>query len=321
MSDLSVELRSLVSTLPRLISAALAPNTTSKYQRAWCHWKTFCINEAKITPRPADPFYIALYFNFLLTTRNTRGSIVDAYFGIRWGHHSAGFHSPTDHPFVQLAYEGAKRLAKKAPGNKKDPMTSKMIQKIFEHYGKDPSLKVKRFLLVCILGFAGFFRTDEMLGIKVSHISFHESHMAVFLPHSKTDQEGEGHTVCISVICSPCCPVFLVKEYIKIGGLSSADYLICKLVATKKGHKTVGSHPLSYSRTRKIFLELTKPLFPKQNLGLHGLRAGGASTCATNKVSDRMISKHGRWISEKARDRYIRPTLEEQLEVTKNLGL
>ena len=68
-------------------------------------------------------------------------------------------------------------------------------------------------------------------------------------------------------------------------------------------------------------MELSKPLFSKQNLGLHGLRAGGASTCATNKVSDRMISKHGRWISEKARDGYIRPTLEEQLEVTKSLGL
>ena len=261
-----MELQSLVSTLPRLISAALAPNTTSKYQRAWCHWKTFCINEAKITPRPADPFYIALYFNFLLTTRNTRGSIVDAYFGIRWGHHSAGFHSPTDHPFVQLAYEGAKRLAKKAPGNKKDPMTSKMIQKIFEHYGKDPSLKVKRFLLVCILGFAGFFRTDEMLGIKVSHISFHESHMAVFLPHSKTDQEGEGHTVCISVICSPCCPVFLVKEYIKIGGLSSADYLICKLVATKRGIKQSVPTPCPTLAPEKYFWNCPSPFFPSKTL-------------------------------------------------------
>ena len=160
-----------------------------------------------------------------------------------------------------------------------------------------------------------------MLNIKVSHIEFHTSHMSIFLPHSKTDQEGCGHSVLISALHSPCCPVSLVKRYIGITGLSPSDYLICKLVATKKGHNVVGSHHLSYSSTRKVFLELASPLFPSHNLGLHGLRAGGASACASNKVSDRMISKHGRWISEKARDGYIHPTLKEHLEVTKSLGL
>ena len=271
--------------------------------------------------RPADPFFIAVYFNYILTTKNTRGAINDAFFGIRWGHHSAGFHSPTDHPFVQLAFEGSKRLASFKGHNKKDPMTACMIKKLFSIYGNDHNLITQRFLLLCILGFSGFMRTDELLSIQVEQIKFHDKHMTINIPHSKTDQGGKGNLIYISAIASRCCPVMLTKKYIEQLNLRRSDYLICKLVATKKGQKAVGEHKMSYSRIRSIFLQYTQPIFKGKNLGLHGLRAGGASMCASNNVNDRLISKHGRWVSDKARDGYIRPSLSEKLYVTKKLGL
>ena len=200
-------------------------------------------------------------------------------------------------------------------------MTAGMIRKFFHTYGNNKSLPTQRFLLICVLGFAGFMRTDEMLNIKVVHVTFYGEYMTIYIPSSKTDQSGKGHLIHISAINSNCCPVTMTKMYIKLANLSSQDYLICKLASTKTGHNVHGSHKLSYSRTRAIFLEFTKPLFPRCNLGLHGLRAGGASMCATNNISDRLISKHGRWISDKARDGYIRPTLSEKLMVTKKLGL
>ena len=175
--------------------------------------------------------------------------------------------------------------------------------------------------MICILGFTGFMRTDELLSTKVKDIKFYDSHMTVFIPKSKTDQLREDNLVHISKIASVCCPVATVQKYLRSAKLAPDDYLICKLVATKKGHNVVGSHRLSYSRTRKVFLEHTKPLFPGYNLGLHGLRAGGASMSSTNNTSDRLISKHGRWKSDRARDGYIRPSVAEQLKVTQNLGL
>ena len=317
----NIDIQKLAASLPTVIKAALAPKTSSKYERAWSLWKSFCYDNPGIAARPADPFYIAVYFNYILTSKNSRGAIVDAYFGIRWGHHSSGFHSPTDHPFVKLAFEGSKRLARFKGSNKKDPMTATMIRKLYFEYGSDKNLLNQRFLIICILGFAGFMRTNEMLALKVEHIKFYATYMSIFLPSCKTDQLREGNTIVISKINSLCCPVSMVKGYIKLAELRPGDYLICKLVATKKGHKVIGSHSLSYSRTRAIFLKFTEPIFPGHNLGLHGLRAGGASTSSSNNVHDRLISKHGRWRSDKARDGYIRPTLQEKLFVTKNLGL
>ena len=232
---LNAEIRKLAETLPNVIKAALAPKTSSKYERAWCRWKTFCYENPGINRRPADPFYIAVYFNYILTTKNSRGAIVDAYFGIRWGHHSSGFHSPTDHPFVKLAFEGSKRLASFKGTNMKDPMTASMIRKLFHQYGNDKNMLKQRFLIICILGFAGFIRTDEMLSLKVQHITFYPSYMSIFLPSSKTDQLNEGSSIVISKINSLCCPVSMVKEYIKLAKLVPSNYLICKLVATRKG--------------------------------------------------------------------------------------
>ena len=100
-----------IDTLPELLNAGRAPNTKKKYEAAWNKWKEYATTYADVTPLPADPFDIAVYFNYLLTYRGTRGSIVDAMYGIRWGHIVAGYLPPTDHPFVKLAYDGATRLS------------------------------------------------------------------------------------------------------------------------------------------------------------------------------------------------------------------
>ena len=112
-------------------------------------------------------------------------------------------------------------------------------------------------MVLCVLGFAGFMRTDEMLNLKIECIKFHKGYMTVFIPSSKTDQDRNGHTIHISAVSSLCCPVLILKNYIKLAGLKTGDYVIYKIVKTKKGHNVVGRHKLSYSRMRAVFLEFT----------------------------------------------------------------
>ena len=80
--------------------------------------------------------------------------------------------------------------------------------------------------------------------------------------------------------------------------------------------------PLSYSRTREIVLEGLKKigLNPKQ-LGLHSLRAGGATSAANNGVPDRLFKRHGRWRSENAKDGYVKDDLRSLLSVSLSLGI
>ena len=79
---------------------------------------------------------------------------------------------------------------------------------------------------------------------------------------------------------------------------------------------------MSDSYIRKHFNSLVKTYLPDvSNISPHSLRAGGASSAAENGVPDRMISKHGRWKSEGARNGYIKDSVENRLSVSKNLGL
>ena len=63
---------------------------------------------------------------------------------------------------------------------------------------------------------------------------------------------------------------------------------------------------MSYSRAREIVLCAFEAIgLPRQDYGLHSLRAGGASAAANAQVTDRLFKRHGRWKSDKATVRII----------------
>ena len=77
---------------------------------------------------------------------------------------------------------------------------------------------------------------------------------------------------------------------------------------------------MSYTRTREIVLQAFEELgYPKHLFGLHSLRARGASAAANAGVSDRLFKRHGRWRTDRAKDGYIKASLESLLSVSKSL--
>ena len=57
------------------------------------------------------------------------------------------------------------------------------------------------------------------------------------------------------------------------------------------------------------------------SIGLHSLRAGGATAAANVGVPDRRFKRQGRWSSESAKDGYIEDNLNSLLSVSKSLGI
>jgi hypothetical protein len=50
--------------------------------------------------------------------------------------------------------------------------------------------------------------------------------------------------------------------------------------------------------------------------GLHSLGSGGASSGANHGVSDRSLKMHGRWVTDRSKDGYIKDNLESQMAVS-----
>ena len=68
---------------------------------------------------------------------------------------------------------------------------------------------------------------------------------------------------------------------------------------------------ISYSRVQELAIEKQKEIgLDSKYLGLHSLRSGGASAAVNTGVPDRWFKRHGRWLSENAKDGYVKDILE-----------
>ena len=147
--------------------------------------------------------------------------------------------------------------------------------------------------------------------------------MSIFIECSKTDKYRDGAWVVIAKLGSILCPVENVRKLIRWGNLSGDDYLLCNICFTKCSYKVRKSNEkMSYSNLRDLFIEALAPhVLDVKSFSLHSLRSGGASAAANNGVKDRMFKRHGRWVSESAKDGYIKDKLDERLTVSRSLGL
>ena len=79
---------------------------------------------------------------------------------------------------------------------------------------------------------------------------------------------------------------------------------------------------MTYSNLRGEFLAALSPhVNDISRYCLHSIRAGGASAVANNGVKNRMFKRHGRLISDSAKDSYLKDNLKERLAVSLSLGL
>lgn len=173
------------------------------------------------------------------------------------------------------------------------------------------------------MAFAGFLRSSELLNIRICDIVFYDSYMDIFMESSKTDKYRDGAWILIAKTNSKLCPVENVRKLILWGKLSDEDYLFCNISLTKNGYKTRKANKrMSYTNMREIFLEALEPhVDDVKKYCLHSLRSGGATIAANNGVKDRLFKRHGLWISESAKDGYIKDSIHERLTVSLSLGL
>ena len=314
-------LQELAKDLPNLVMSSKAASTTAKYVRAFNRWKRWASQFPEVQAFPASPLYISLYLNELKKELGSKSSIEAAVYGLNWAHEMAGLDSPTSHPLVHAALEGARRQLGK-PTVKKEPVTPEMLWSLVEKFdGRNASLTDLRGLAICVLGYAGFLRYDEIAGLRFSDVKILEEHLDLFIASSKTDKLRNGDSVLIARTGNSTCPVGIIQRYInatKEPSLSN-NYLFRSINAKKQALR---EGKLSYTRIREVVIGMFKGVVTDVSVfGVHSLRSGGATAAANAGVPDRHFKRHGRWKSETAKDGYVKDSLSSRLQVSRNIGL
>ena len=226
-------------SLPHLIESAYAESTLKKYKPAWEKWLVWTKSFSEVNHCPAEPFHVAIYLNDVVSLIKTEGALTSAFLGIRWGHHTSGHSSPTEHPLVKLALEGGKRILS-LNGTKnscrKEPLPVDLLKQLVDHFSSTSDLVKIRFVVLILLGFSGFFRISELLCIKIKDLTFNELGVKVLVSKSKTDQLREGN---------------------------------------KAGHNAHGLKPISYSTALATFKVHVSAVSTNHKFSPHSLRSGG----------------------------------------------
>ena len=89
------------------------------------------------------------------------------------------------------------------------------------------------------------------------------------------------------------------------------------------GHRFRGnSKAISYTTLREVFIEAFKShVSDISRYSLHSLRSGGATAAASHGIPDRLFKRYGRWLSESAKDGYVKDKLLNRLEISQRWGL
>ena len=79
---------------------------------------------------------------------------------------------------------------------------------------------------------------------------------------------------------------------------------------------------MCYTRVRELIMDALKPIVGDVcKYCIHSLRSGGAVEAARAGLTDRLFKRHGRWISESAKDGYVKEDFSKLLSVSQSLGL
>ena len=134
-----------------------------------------------------------------------------------------------------------------------------------------------RNVCLYVLSYTGFFRSEVVLNIRMSHIRFYEGFMIIKVGKSKTDQLRQGDEAVIAQSKENACPAFLLKEYLKKLDISpnSSEFFSDRLLKTKSSYKLVQvDKHISYATFRGQLTKSLHSIFPDPSVfGTHSWRS------------------------------------------------
>lgn len=313
----------VVKRMATNILAAKSDNTVTKYAYQVKAFREFCENK-HFSSSPAESIHVAMYLSSLIDLGKSDSVISAAFYGIKWYHNVNDYSDPTESNMVKAMLECAKRHNSK-PVRKMDVVSTDMIIQLCDNFVGSTDVIVLRDLTMLLLCFSGFLRFDEVSDLRCSDVKIEDSFLRLNIRKSKTDVYRKGKEVLVSRGITSACPVNMLQKYMQCASLTSDNDMYLFRPACRTGDRCFllqKDKKISYTRAKECIVTKLKSVAPDLRLGLHSLRASGATVAANaDGVSDRCLKRHGRWKSDLAKDGYIDDSLEKKLFITKQLGL
>ena len=233
------------------VVASKAEGTIRIYLSGYNRWKRWASSNG-VSPVPASPFHVAIYLQLVSQEACSPSPVLTAVYSIDWVHQLAGYSKLSGHPLVVSIKNGCERLLGR-PKNRKEPILAEMLHCLALQFQDKSSICDLRTFALCLIGYAGFFRFNELCSIRCCDVDFFPTYCCIFLECSKTDQLREGSWINIARTGQVACPVMALEKYISAAGLCLDDDLpLFRALASGSSCHKVRPQGISYTRAREL---------------------------------------------------------------------
>lgn len=299
-------------------NSSKSKNSLRAYRNGWKKFSQWCSDnlfDPFKPPMDSYEFLIGMFISDMAKTKSLKTASIQCYLAaIRYTFEENGIEVDTGHRKIRDAMSGIRReLGKKQ--NQKLPLKTDAIKKILSAIDNSPIGVRDRAII--LLGFAGAFRRSEIVGIDIEHLCFDTYGLSVYIPRSKTDQEGEGRVVDIPFGTSEeFCPVRAVKDWIKTAHIGSGALF----VQVHKGGRIIGKRICGHTIAR-ILKKRCEPFGLSENIAGHSLRAGHVTSAIKNGTPETWIMRQTGHTNVNTLRKYERLHREFTANSAANIGL
>jgi site-specific recombinase XerD len=281
------------------VRSAKSENTIKAYRSDWASFEAFCQGR-ELASLPAAPATVAAYA--AETARRLKANTIERHLtAISQAHQLAGVTNPVEDKLVRTVMAGIRRVKGTAQTGK-EPLTPEILRKMFARAPDD--LRTVRDRALLLVGFAGAFRRSELVNLRHQDVRPANEGLIITIPKSKTDPDGEGHTIGIPYGSLPeSCPVRALQTWFERSHITTGFLF----PAIGRWGREVTAKPICDHQLAKIIKRLAAGagLDPESFSG-HSLRSGLATSAAEGGATERAIMDQTRHRSLTQVRKYIR---------------
>jgi integrase len=208
----------------KYVRAAKASNTVKAYRSDWRSFASFC-SARELAALPATAATVAAYAAHA-AVRLKANTIERHLAAMSQAHQLAGVPNPVEDKLVRTVMAGIRR-ARGTAQKGKEPLSAELLRKMFS--GMPDDLRAARDRALLLVGFAGAFRRSEIVSVRHEDVRFTDEGVVITIPRSKTDPEGEGHTIGIPYGSHPeSCPVRALEDRVRRANIN-CGYLFTRI--------------------------------------------------------------------------------------------
>ncbi|XP_053545646.1 uncharacterized protein LOC128636684 [Bombina bombina] len=222
-------------SIRHLVRASLAQNTWRAYSQHWGEWVSYCYAQGAAPERVSRD----LFLEWLAEKHGqgtSKGAISNRIAAISFFCNMLEWPNITKGFLVKQVIKGWGRLEGRAK-DAREPVTFCRLARLVDAIEGICVEPGERELFQCVFSLAFFaaLRPGELVatskdaintGMQLAHVKLAGDNLLLFIPHSKTDQEGKGVWITLTPSASGVCPVVSTRAYMAQRPRAPAQFLV-----------------------------------------------------------------------------------------------